>query len=78
MAAQPRKKVTISLMIPFLVFILFFSIMAWKKYRASRELPSLPTPQQSEGGRSVTLFFAAEGLRHASPPRSWVPRGASS
>ena len=30
---------------------------------ASRELPSLPTQQQSEGGRSVTLFFAAEGTK---------------
>ena len=63
MPARTRKKMSVSILIPFLVVILFFSIMAWKKYRASRELPSLPTQQQSEGGRSVTLFFAAEGTK---------------
>lgn len=70
MAAQPRKKVTISLLIPFLVFILFFSIMIWQKYRSSYELPVTPPQQQVEGCRSVTLFFTADGTRLAREARA--------
>ena len=63
MAAHPRKKITISLLIPFLVFILFFSIMIWQKYRASHDVPVAPAIQSVEGNRSVTLFFALEGTQ---------------
>ena len=73
MAAQPRKKVTISLMIPFLVFILFFSIMIWQKYRSSYELPVTPPQHHAEGCRSVTLFFAANGTRLAREARALDP-----
>jgi len=58
MAAHSRKKITISLLIPFLVFILFFSIMFWQKYRSSHETPVMPIQQHAENNRSVTLFFA--------------------
>ena len=73
MAAHQRKKIKISIMIPFLVFILFFSIMIWQKYRSSRELPVTPQQQQVEGYRSVTLFFAAEGTRLAREARAIEP-----
>ncbi len=63
MATRPRKKITISLLIPFLVFILFFSIMIWQKYRASHDVPVAPVIQNVEGNRSVTLFFALEGTQ---------------
>ncbi len=69
MPVRTRKKISVSIMTPFLVVILFFSIMAWKKYRASREVPPIPTQQQSEGGRSVTLYFAADGTRLAREAR---------
>lgn len=58
MAAHSRKKITISVLIPFLVFILFFSIMIWQKYRLSYEIPGSPLQQHAESNRSVTLFFA--------------------
>ena len=73
MPANPRKKVTISILIPFLVFILFFSIMIWQKHRSSREVPVTPPQQNTGGNRSVTLFFAAEGTRLAREAREIDP-----
>ena len=58
MAAHSRKKIAISLLIPSLVFILFFSIMFWQKYRSSHKAPIMPIQQHAESNRSVTLFFA--------------------
>lgn len=58
---QAKKKVTISILIPFVVCVLFFSIMIWQKYRSSHEVPDSPAPSQVEGRRSVTLFFADSG-----------------
>ena len=69
MSVRPRKKVTISILVPFLVFILFFSIMIWQKYRSSYDVPVAPPLQSGEGRRSVTLFFAAEGTRLAREAR---------
>ena len=62
-------------MIPFLVFILFFSIMIWQKYRSSYELPVTPPQHHAEGCRSVTLFFAANGTRLAREARALEPCG---
>jgi spore germination protein GerM len=69
MAVRQRKRITISTLIPFLVFILFFTIMIWQKYRSSHEVPVTPPQQLSEGNRSVTLFFAADGTRLAREAR---------
>lgn len=69
MAAHPRKKISISILIPFLVFILFFSIMIWQKYRSSYEVPVPPLPQNGEVRRYATLFFAADGTRLAREAR---------
>lgn len=73
MATHQRKKVTISILIPFLVLILFFSVMIWQKYRSSRELPVTPPPHHGEGCRSVTLFFTADGTRLAREARALEP-----
>jgi spore germination protein GerM len=69
MAVHQRKKITISILIPFLVFILFFTIMIWQKYRSSHEVPVTPPQQLSKGSRSVTLFFAMDGTRLAREAR---------
>jgi len=69
MATHTRKKVTISTVIPFLVFILFFSIMIWQKYRSSYEVPDTPPQQGVKGYRAVTLFFAVDGTRLAREAR---------
>lgn len=58
MPARQPKKITISILVPFLVFTLFFSIMIWQKYRSSQEVPVAPPRQDASGYRSVTLFFA--------------------
>ena len=73
MAVHQRKKITISILIPFLVFILFFTIMIWQKYRSSRDVPAAPPQHLSEGRRSVTLFFAAGGAKLAREAREIEP-----
>jgi spore germination protein GerM len=73
MPAHPRKKITISILIPFLIFILFFSIMIWQKYRSSHEVAVAPPQQNEEGNRTVILFFAAEGTRLVREARKLDP-----
>jgi spore germination protein GerM len=73
MTAHRRKKMSISILIPFLVLILFFSIMIWQKYRSSRDVLVSPPQQNGEGRRSATLFFAAEGTRLAREAREIEP-----
>ncbi|HXE95562.1 MAG TPA: GerMN domain-containing protein [Dongiaceae bacterium] len=73
MLEHPQKKITISTLIPFLVFILFFSLLIWQKYRSSHEVPISPPQQHVEGKRSVTLFFAADGTRLAREAREIDP-----
>ncbi len=73
MRAHPRKKITISILIPFLVFILFFTIMVWQKYRSSYVVQVTPPEQHSEGNRSATLFFVADGTRLAREARELDP-----
>ncbi len=73
MAPIRRKKLTVNLVIPFLVFVLFFSIMIWQKYRSIGETPAPPATQQVEGNRTVTLFFAATGGTLARETREIEP-----
>jgi spore germination protein GerM len=73
MPAHPRKRVTISLLIPCLIFILFFSVMIWQKYRSSHEIAVATPMQNGEGNRQVTLFFAAEGTRLVRETRDIEP-----
>lgn len=73
MPVRRRKKITISILIPFLVFMLFFTIMIWQKYRSSHEIPVTPPLPSSVGKRSVTLFFAADGTRLAREAREIDP-----
>lgn len=75
MPAHPRKRITINILVPFLIFILFFSIMFWQKYRSSHEIAVTPPRQNGEGTRQVTLFFAAEGTRLAREAREIDPCG---
>lgn len=63
MAPQRRKKVTVGILVPFLVFMLFFTFMFWLKFRSSHEISVTPLPHGTEGARSVTLFFVDDGVR---------------
>jgi hypothetical protein len=73
MVPASRKKVNISLLIPFLVIAMVFGVTIWNKYRASRELPVLPQVQQPAGKRTAVLFFVADGTRLAREARQLDP-----
>lgn len=73
MAPVLRKKVNVSLLIPFLVIALFFGFMIWEKYRASRILPDALVIQPPGGKRQAVLFFVADGTRLAREARELDP-----
>lgn len=73
MAPQQRKRINISLLIPFLVIAVFFGTMIWQKYRDSRLVPVTPQVQPSVGKRTAVLFFVADGVRLAREARELDP-----
>lgn len=73
MSPHSQKHIKITVLIPFLVFILFFSVMIWQKYRSSYEIPPVPLQQNVEGDRTVTLFFVVGGARLAREAREIDP-----
>ena len=73
MAPVSRRKINVSLLIPFLVIALFFGFMIWEKYRASRILPDALVIQTPVGKRTAVLFFVADGTRLAREARELDP-----
>ena len=73
MPLHRRKKITINILIPFIVFVLFFSIMIWQKYRASQEVMVTPPQPSAENIRSVTLFFSEDGIHLTRETRELEP-----
>ena len=69
MTIQQRKRINISLLIPFLVIALVFGTMLWQKYRDSSELPAAPQMQPAVGKWTAVLFFVADGTRLAREAR---------
>ena len=65
MSPGQRKRVNISLLIPFLVIAVVFGVMIWQKMQVSRNVPTMPHIQQPSGKRTVVLFFVADGTRLA-------------
>lgn len=57
MTHPPRKKLSMNILIPFLVIMLFFTGMFWLKYRSSHEIQRVPPASSTEGTRPVILFF---------------------
>jgi hypothetical protein len=70
-----RKRINISLLIPFLVFALVFGVLIWQKYQASREMPPAPHLQPPSGARTAVLFFVADGNRLGREARELEPCG---
>lgn len=68
-----RKRINISLLIPFLVIALVFGVLIWQKHRASRVMPSVPHVQKPSGARTAVLFFVADGTRLAREARELEP-----
>ena len=73
MPLHRRKKITINILIPFIVFVLFFSIMFWQKYRSSHEIPVTPPPPGTERLRLITLFFTEDGIHLSRETRELEP-----
>ncbi len=73
MPSGRRKRINISLLIPFLVIALVFGVLIWQKYRASRAVPPKPHLQQPSGARTAVLFFVADGSRLAREARELEP-----
>lgn len=73
MVTASRKRVNISLLIPFMVIALFFGITIWQKYRVIHELPAEPQVQQSVGKRTVVLFFVTDDACLAREARDLDP-----
>ena len=73
MPLHRRKKITINILVPFIVFVLFFSIMIWQKYRSSHEILVAPPQQSTENVRSITLFFSADGTHLTRETRELEP-----
>jgi hypothetical protein len=69
MAPIRRKKISISLLIPFAIVAMFFGALIWKKMQASRELHPVPQVNEPAAIRKGVLFFVADGTRLAREAR---------
>jgi len=69
MAPIRRRKMSISLLIPFAIIALVFGALIWKKMQASRELQPVPQVNQPAALRKGVLFFVADGTRLAREAR---------
>jgi Sporulation and spore germination len=63
MAPVRRRKISISLLIPFVLVAMVFGALIWKKMQDSRELHSAQQASQPDAARKGVLFFVADGAR---------------
>jgi flagellar basal body-associated protein FliL len=56
-----RRKISISILIPFAILALVFSVLIWKKMQASREVRPVPQVTEPAAVRKGVLFFVTEG-----------------
>ncbi|MEI6213683.1 MAG: GerMN domain-containing protein [Desulfuromonadales bacterium] len=62
--SAPRKRVSMNLLIPFLIIVLVFSALIWRKYQTSRAVPPPKNLQPAVSGtRTVSLFFVNDAGR---------------
>jgi spore germination protein GerM len=69
MAPTRRRKISISLLIPFAIVALVFGALIWKKMQDSREPHPVPQVNQPAATRKGVLFFVADGTRLAREAR---------
>ena len=69
MATTRRRKISISLLIPFAIVAMVFGALIWKKMQASREPHPVPQVHQPDVARKGVLFFVADGTRLAREAR---------
>lgn len=66
MTNSHKKKINISIMIPFAILALLFGLLVWKKVQDSREVTPAPPQQQAEPialRKVVLLFVSADGTK---------------
>lgn len=61
MAPHRRRKISISIVIPFTIVALVFGALIWKKMQASHELHPVPQVNQPAELRKGVLFFVSGG-----------------
>lgn len=61
MTTVRRRKMNISLLIPFAIVALVFGVLIWKKMQASREVRPVPQVAEQAAARKGVLFFVTEG-----------------
>ena len=69
MAPVRRRKISISLLIPFVIVAMVFGTLIWKKMQDSRALHPVPQVSQPDASRMGVLFFVADGVRLAREAR---------
>jgi hypothetical protein len=69
MAPIRRRKISISLLIPFAIVAMVFGVLIWKKMQDSSELHPVPQVNQPAAIRKGVLFFVADGTRLAREAR---------
>jgi spore germination protein GerM len=69
MAQVRRRKISISLLIPFAIVAMVFGALIWKKMQDSSEQHPVPQVSQSAAIRKGVLFFVADGTRLAREAR---------
>ena len=69
MAPIRRRKISISLLIPFAIVAMVFGALIWKKMQASREVHPVPQVNQPAATRKGVLFFVTDGTRLAREAR---------
>jgi hypothetical protein len=69
MAHPPRRKMNISILIPFAIVALVFGALIWKKVHDSRKVRPVPQVNEPATGRKAILFFVADGSRLAREAR---------
>lgn len=69
MAPIRRRKISISILIPFAIVALVFGTLIWKKMQRSHESHPLPQVNQPAATRLGVLFFVADGTRLAREAR---------
>jgi spore germination protein GerM len=77
MAPNRRRKINISLLIPFAIVAMVFGALIWKKMQNSRELRPVPQVNQPAAARKGVLFFVADGTRLAREARELDSCGAA-
>jgi len=69
MAPFRRRKISVSLLIPFAIVALVFGALIWKKMQDSREPHPVPQIDQQTSTRKGVLFFVADGTSLAREAR---------